>query len=170
MVQCVRTHLPMQGTRVQSPGQKDPTCHRATRPVCHNYWACVLQLLEPTCQEPVLHDKRSHHSDKAHAPQLESSPQPLQPEKAQHSQWLNKKTHQLYENVSYLSDVSSWLNSGFGTSLAVQWLRFQAPDSGGPGSIHDQGTRSQMQQLRLWMPQLKILHTATKTWHSQINR
>ena len=121
MVQCVRTHLPMQGTRVQSPGQKDPTCHRATRPVCHNYWACVLQLLEPTCQEPVLHDKRSHHSDKAHAPQLESSPQPLQPEKAQHSQWLNKKTHQLYENVSYLSDVSSWLNSGFGTSLAVQW-------------------------------------------------
>ena len=35
--------------------------------------------------------------------------------------------------------------------------------------ILDQGTRSHMPQLRVCMPQLKILHAATMTWHSQIN-
>ena len=42
-----------------------------------------------------------------------------------------------------------------GTSLEVQWLRLQACNAGGPGSIPGQGT--------------KILHTSTKTWCSQIN-
>ena len=44
----------------------------------------------------------------------------------------------------------------------VQWLRFQAPNAGGPGSIAGKETRSHH-------PQLKILHAATKTHHSQIN-
>ena len=26
-----------------SPGPGDPICHRATKPVCHNYGACALQ-------------------------------------------------------------------------------------------------------------------------------
>ena len=43
-----------------------------------------------------------------------------------------------------------------GTSLEVQWLRLQACNAGGPGSIPGQGT--------------KILHTSTKTWCSQINK
>ena len=29
-----------------------------------NYWACVPQLLKPTSQDPMLHNKRSHHSEK----------------------------------------------------------------------------------------------------------
>ena len=53
-----------------------PTCHAATKPVRHNYWACALdpvshnywahvpQLLKPVCLEPVLHSKRSHHNEK----------------------------------------------------------------------------------------------------------
>ena len=49
-----------------------------------------------------------------------------------------------------------------GTSLVVQWLRLRTPSAGGLGSIPDQGTRSQMLQRRVHMPQLKILHTATK--------
>ena len=49
-----------------------------------------------------------------------------------------------------------------GTSLVVQWLRLRVPDAGGLGSIPGQGTSSHM-------PQLKILHAATKTHHSQIN-
>ena len=44
----LRIHLPVQGTRVQSLVQEDPTCRRATKPVCHSYWACAL--------EPVSHD------------------------------------------------------------------------------------------------------------------
>ena len=56
----------LQGTWVLSLVQEDPTCLGATRPLCHNnwtcplepgghnYWAHVLQLLKPTCLEPVL--------------------------------------------------------------------------------------------------------------------
>ena len=50
-----------------------------------------------------------------------------------------------------------------GASLVVQWLRLQAPNAGGPGSIPEHGTRSYMPQVRVTMPQIKILHTAAKT-------
>ena len=50
-----------------------------------------------------------------------------------------------------------------GTSLVVQWPRFCTPNTGVTGLFPDQGTRSHI-------PQLKILHTATKSWHSQIYR
>ena len=33
----VRIHLPMQGTQVRALVWEDPTCHGATKPVCHNY-------------------------------------------------------------------------------------------------------------------------------------
>ena len=38
----------MQGTRVRALVQEDPTCCGASKPVCHNYWACAL--------EPVSHN------------------------------------------------------------------------------------------------------------------
>ena len=41
---------------------------------------------------------------------------------------------------------------------------------GGSDSTPGQGTRSHMLQLRVFIPQLKILHAATKTPHSQINK
>ena len=50
-----------------------------------------------------------------------------------------------------------------GTSLVVQWLRLQAPNAGGLGSISGHGTRSHM-------PQLQNMHATTKTGHSQINK
>ena len=40
-------------------------------------------------------------------------------------------------------------------------------NAGGPGSTPGQGTRSHMLQLRVHMPQLKILCATTKTQHSQ---
>ena len=46
VAQWLRICLPMQGTRVWSLVREDPTCRRATKPMCHNYWACTL---EPTC-------------------------------------------------------------------------------------------------------------------------
>ena len=40
--------------------------------------------------------------------------------------------------------------------MVAQWLRLHAPNAGGPGSIHGQGTtRSHRQQLRVLMRQLK---------------
>ena len=37
VVQWLRICLPMQGTQVPVLVQEDPTCRRATKPVCHNY-------------------------------------------------------------------------------------------------------------------------------------
>ena len=37
VVQWLRIRLPMQGTRVRSLVREGPTCHGATKPVCHNY-------------------------------------------------------------------------------------------------------------------------------------
>ena len=66
----------MQETRVRALVREDTTCHGATKPVCHNYWACtlepashnywarVLQLLKPVSLEPVLRNKRSHRDKK----------------------------------------------------------------------------------------------------------
>ena len=64
VAQWLRIRLPMQGTQVRALVQEDPTCRIATKPVRHNYWACVPQLLKPTHLEPVLHNKRSHHNEK----------------------------------------------------------------------------------------------------------
>ena len=52
VTQWLRICLPMQGTWVQALVWEDPTCHGATRPVSHNYWAwasgaCVLQQERP---------------------------------------------------------------------------------------------------------------------------
>ena len=41
------------------------------------------------------------------------------------------------------------------TPLVVQGLRLHAPNSGAPGSILSQGTRSRLPQLRVRMPQLR---------------
>ena len=71
-----RIWLPMQGTRVWSLVWEVPTCHRATKPVHHSYWACTLeptghnywahapQLLKPVHLEPTCRNKRSHHTEK----------------------------------------------------------------------------------------------------------
>ena len=54
VAQWLRIRLPMQGTRVQALVQKDPTCRRATKPACHNYWVCALQ--------PASHNYWSPHA------------------------------------------------------------------------------------------------------------
>ena len=46
VVQWLRICLPVQGTRVRALVREDPTCHGATKPVRHNYWACESQLLK----------------------------------------------------------------------------------------------------------------------------
>ena len=72
VAQWLRIHLPMQRTRVRSLVQEDPTCHGATKPMRHNYWAHVPQLLNPQALGPVC---RNYW---AHVPQL-LNPQALGP-------------------------------------------------------------------------------------------
>ena len=55
----------MQGTGVQSLVREDPTCHKATKPVGHNYWTHMFQLLKLAHPEPVLHNKRNYRSEKS---------------------------------------------------------------------------------------------------------
>ena len=66
---------------VRSLVQEDPTWHRATKPMRHNYWAWEPQLMKTHALQPMLHNKRNLCSEKpAHchwrvdplaAPQLE---------------------------------------------------------------------------------------------------
>ena len=91
----------MQGTWVRALVREDPTRHRATKPMLHNYWACaleptshnywahapqllkpmcsracMLQLLKPVCLEPMLWNKRSPRTpqlEKAHMQQRRPS-------------------------------------------------------------------------------------------------
>ena len=52
VAQWLRIHLPFQGTWVQALVREDPTCHGATKPMRHNYWACA--------QEPTSHNYWAH--------------------------------------------------------------------------------------------------------------
>ena len=54
------------GDTGSSPGRANPTCHGATKPVCHNYWACAL--------EPMRHNYWAR-VPRAHTPQQEKPPQ-----------------------------------------------------------------------------------------------
>ena len=56
-------------------------CHRATKPVCHNYWAHRLQLLEPKHPRARAPQQKKPLQREVHAPQLESRPCSLQLEK-----------------------------------------------------------------------------------------
>ena len=64
VAQWLRIHLPMPGTRVRALVPEDPACCGTTKPVHHNYWTRVPQLLKPVPLEPVLHNKRSHCNEK----------------------------------------------------------------------------------------------------------
>ena len=57
VAQWLRIHLPTQRIQVRAPVREDTTCHRAAKPVSHNYWArvpqqraaCTLPQLEKAC-------------------------------------------------------------------------------------------------------------------------
>ena len=72
--QWLRICLPVQGTQVRSLLREDPTTTEPVRHIywspralgsaCRNYWAHVLQLLNPVRLEPMLCNKRSHCREK----------------------------------------------------------------------------------------------------------
>ena len=60
VTQWIRIHLPRQGTQVRSLDREDSTCCGISKPVCHNCWGPMLQLLKPTYLEPILQNKRNN--------------------------------------------------------------------------------------------------------------
>ena len=73
VAQWLRIRLAMQGTRVRALVREDSTCQAATKPVCHNYWAHMPQLLKPVHLEPVLHNEKPLQWE-ARAPQRRVAP------------------------------------------------------------------------------------------------
>ena len=82
----------MHGTQVRALVQEDPTRRGAAKPVRHNYWSRVPQLLKPARLNPVLHNERSHRNEKpAHRseeqpPLTTTRESPRAATKTQHSQ------------------------------------------------------------------------------------
>ena len=64
--QWLRAHLPMQGTRVQSLVQGDPTCPKAAKP--------HVQTTEPTQPRACVSQQEEPPQWEAWALQLESAP------------------------------------------------------------------------------------------------
>ena len=61
VVQWLRICSAMKGTLVQSLVQEDPSCHRATEPMPHNYWSpCALEPVLHLQQEESPNRRRSH--------------------------------------------------------------------------------------------------------------
>ena len=93
VVQWLRICLPMQGTEVRSLVWDNSTCCKATRPVRHNSWAQIPQLLKLT-------------SPRAYALQQEKPPQ----QEAQAPQWRPSTTKNK-QKTSHIGRVCilSWL-------------------------------------------------------------
>jgi len=116
----------MQRTRVQSLVQEDSTCHRATKPVLHNYWALIQSpqaattepersyYWSPSTLEPVLHKTKLPQWE-AHALQWRVTRE--SPHKATKTQCSQKYIN----NISLKKKVQSYkknkrkhtLNPGF---------------------------------------------------------
>ena len=84
MVQWLRICLPMQGTRVRALVWEDPTCCGATRPVSHNYWACVSGACAPN--KRGRDSERPANRDEQWPPLATTRESPRIETKTQHSQ------------------------------------------------------------------------------------
>ena len=80
-------------TWVQSLIREDPTCNGATKPVCHNCWACAPEprshnywahkpQLQPTCSGVHALKQEKSLQGEALSPQIESSPHLLKLKKS----------------------------------------------------------------------------------------
>ena len=52
VAQWLRIHLPVQGTWVRALVWEDPTCRAATKRMCHNDWACILEPVSLNYRSP----------------------------------------------------------------------------------------------------------------------
>ena len=82
----VKNCLPMQGTWVWALVREDPTCRGATKPVCHNYWACALELTCRKLQSPCTTTTEAHIPQSLHATTTEA-PRARAPQQEKLPQW-----------------------------------------------------------------------------------
>ena len=63
-----RSPSAMPGTQVRFLVQEDSTCHEATKPMSHNYWACA-----PQQEKPLQWEARALQQSSPCSPQLEKA-------------------------------------------------------------------------------------------------
>jgi len=90
LVQWLRIHLPTQGTWSSIPcDREDPTCSGATKPMCHNSWASVLEPMSCNYWSPRVVELTFHTREattmRSRGTIMRSSPCRPQLEKAMHS-------------------------------------------------------------------------------------
>ena len=85
VAQWLRIRLPVQGTQGRALVREDPTCHGATKPVRHNYWACALEpashnywacmcrACAPQQEKPPPWEARALQQSSTRSPQLEKA-------------------------------------------------------------------------------------------------
>ena len=107
VTQWSRVCLPMQEIWVWSFIQEDPTCHGATKLVCHIYWTCApkprnhncwahtLQLLKPPRPRTGTQKQQKPPQGEAWASQLESGPSSPQQSKAQQQDRVQPKINKI---------------------------------------------------------------------------
>ena len=95
----------MQGTQVQPLVQKDPICHRATNPMCHNYWATTKEA--PASRNPHTTVKNSPCS-----PRLEKACAQQQRPSTTKNKYINKvilkNTEILYSKRKVKCQEPAW--------------------------------------------------------------
>ena len=103
VTQWWRIHLPVWETQVWFLAWEAPTCCGATKPSCHTYWACAPEpescnrwAMYPIARAPQEKPPQweAWHTTQLSPPHitLESSPCPLQLEKAEEQQWRPSTT------------------------------------------------------------------------------
>ena len=73
VAQWLRICLTMQGTRVRALVWEDPTCRGTTRPVSHNYWACVSGACAPQQEAASVRGPHTAMKSGPRSPQLEKA-------------------------------------------------------------------------------------------------
>ena len=99
------------GDRAQSLVREASTCCGATKPIRHNFWACILEpescnYWSPSAFESVLNSKRSRML------QLGTSPHLLQWEKVEAQRWrlsTVKKLKHNHHKFCFLFEAHEWI-------------------------------------------------------------
>ena len=123
VAQWLRIHLPTQGTWVRALVREDPTCHGATKPANHNYWAREPQLLKPARLEPVLRNKRSHHDEKPAHRNEEQPPLAATRESLRAAPKTQRSQKKYLQTSCYSSQVNSrCVNFIFFNNMLFFWI------------------------------------------------
>ena len=114
VAQWERNCLPMQKAWVWSLVWEDSTYCGATKPMCHNYWACALEPRNHKYWAHVLQLLKPRHP-RACATQLESSPCSSQLKKSLHSNVdaAQPKTNKYVIFKKYFQSLLGWFH-GYG--------------------------------------------------------